>query len=324
MRVLITGASGFAGGWLALACARAGDEVTGVSRSGATPAGEGVAIDLTDADGLTRVIAEAAPDVVYHLAAQSHVGVSWDQPAETIETNMVGAVNVLEAIRRTGSRARIVWASSSEVYGDVAELPISEDAALCPATPYAVSKAAGDQLAAVYADKHELQIVRARPFNHAGPGQQPDFLISSLAKQAARAKLEGADHLRIVTGNPESRRDFTDVRDVARAYRLLSNPAIAPGAYNISSGHSVSVAENTQTIAELIAPIEVEHLVDPARVRSGEVMDRSGSFDKLREATGWEPRIPLQATIADSIDWWQAHLRVDGRGNTGPDHRKYS
>ncbi len=108
MRVLITGASGFAGGWLALACARAGDEVTGVSRSGATPAGDAVAIDLTDADGLTGVIRDAAPDVVYHLAAQSHVGVSWDQPAETIETNMVGAVNVLEAIRRSGSRARLV------------------------------------------------------------------------------------------------------------------------------------------------------------------------------------------------------------------------
>lgn len=308
MRALITGASGFAGAWLARACAAAGDEVVGVSRTGTTPAGEGVPLDLADTDGLARLVRELTPDVVYHLAAQSDVGVSWSEPAMTIATNMTGAVNVLEAVRHNAPGARVVWASSCEVYGDAAGPPVTEEAPLRPATPYAVSKAAGEQLAAIYAEAHGLEIVRARPFNHVGPEQRDSFLISSLAKQAAGARLRHLDRLRIVTGNPATRRDYTDVRDVARAYRLLATPAADAGIYNISSGQSVSAAENVATVAELIAPIEVEHVVDPGRVRANEVMDRRGSSERLRLATGWEPEIELRTTIADAIDWWQAQL----------------
>jgi GDP-4-dehydro-6-deoxy-D-mannose reductase len=310
VRVLITGASGFAGAWLTDACAEAGDEVLGVSRSGGGGhAGTRTArLDLQDADAVRRLIAEFEPEVLYHLAALSHVGRSWEDPATTLAANVSGATSVLEAVRHEAPQCRLVWASSCEVYGPKTDLPVREDAALEPANPYAVSKAAGDMLARVYAEAYGLQIIRARPFNHAGPGQLPIFIVSSLAQQAAQARRDGVTHLRIATGNPDARRDFTDVRDVVRAYRALAVPGVAPGVYNISTGRSVSAAEHVATVADLLAPIAVEHVVDPARVRAHEVMDHRGSFERLHAATGWEPEIPLRQTMADTIAWWESEL----------------
>jgi GDP-4-dehydro-6-deoxy-D-mannose reductase len=310
VRTLITGASGFAGTWLARACVEAGDEVVGVSRAGrATAAGvTAMAVDLADGAATGRLVAEVAPDAVYHLAALSHVGRSWEDPAETLQANVAGAISLLEAVRHEAPAARIVWASSCEVYGPKVDLPVHEQAPLEPASPYAVSKATGDMLAGVYADAYGLEIVRARPFNHAGPGQLPMFIVSSLAEQAARARLEGAERLRIVTGNPHTRRDFTDVRDVVRAYRLLAAPVVPAEIYNICSGQSISAAEQVENLAALLAPIEVEHVVDPARVRANEVMDYRGSNERIRVATGWEPQIPLRQTMADTIAWWESEL----------------
>jgi GDP-4-dehydro-6-deoxy-D-mannose reductase len=201
-----------------------------------------------------------------------------------------------------------VWASTCEVYGPATQLPIEETAPLMPANPYAVSKVAGDLLASVYADAHGLPIVRARPFNHAGPGQRPIFILSSLAQQAARARLAGARRIEIVTGNPDTRRDFTDVRDVARAYRLLADLDDSRGVYNICSGRSVSAADQVALLAEIIAPIEVQHTVDPARVRATEVMDLRGSNQRIRRATGWQPELPLRQTMLDTVEWWEQQL----------------
>jgi GDP-4-dehydro-6-deoxy-D-mannose reductase len=310
VRVLITGASGLAGGHLARACARAGDEVIGISRSGTLPdgAGEGRRLDLNDAAAVRQLLAELAPDVVYHLAALSSVGRSWEEPASTMQDNVNTAVNLLEALRREAPGARTVWASTCEVYGPATLLPIEEAAPLKPANPYAVSKVAGDLLAGVYADAHGLQIVRARPFNHAGPGQRPIFILSSLAQQAARARIAGARRIEIVTGNPDTRRDFTDVRDVVRAYRLLAELDDRGGVYNICSGRSVSAADQVALLAEIIAPIEVEHTVDPARVRATEVMDLRGSKERIHRATGWQPELPLRQTMADTLQWWELQL----------------
>ncbi len=309
MRVLITGASGFAGGHLARACSSAGDEVVGISRSGQVPdgGGSGQAVDLTDAAAVHELVRAVAPEVVYHLAALSSVGRSWEDPERTLRDNVASSVSVLEAVRHDAPSARVVWVSSCEVYGVPGRLPITEDAPQVPANPYAVSKSAGDMLAAVYVDAHGLDIVRARPFSHAGPGQRPIFILSSLAHQAAQARLAGAEHVRIVTGNPETRRDFTDVRDVVRAYRLLAERA-RPGVYNVSSGQSISAGEQVRLVAELLAPIEVEHEVDPARVRAHEVMDLRGANDRIREATGWRPEIPLRQTMLDTIEYWEREL----------------
>ncbi len=309
MRVLVTGASGFAGGYLARACAAAGDEVTGLSRSGAIPegAGNGHAVDLRDREAVRRAVRALAPDIVYHLAALSSVGRSWEEPAETVQANVGSAVNLLEALRLEAPEARVLWTSSCEVYGSPERLPVTEEAPLQPANPYAVSKVAGEQLTTVYAQAYGLRIIRARPFNHAGPGQRSIFILSSLARQAAEARVAGASTLRLVTGNPHTRRDFTDVRDVAHAYRLLADRA-EPEVYNVSSGRSVSAADQVTLLAELIAPIEVEHIVDPARVRAHEVMELAGSPERIRAATGWQAEIPFRTTMEQTIEWWERQL----------------
>jgi GDP-4-dehydro-6-deoxy-D-mannose reductase len=309
VRVLITGASGFAGGFLARECARAGDEVVGISRSGAIPdgAGEGRTVDLLDADAVRSTVRDVAPDVVYHLAALSSVGRSWEEPARTLSDNVAMAVNMLESLRAAAPATRIVWVSSCEVYGTPEQLPVAEDAALKPANPYAVSKTTGDLLAGVYIDAYGLDLVRARPFNHAGPGQRPIFILSSLARQAAEAVLADSGSLEILAGNPDTRRDFTDVRDMVRAYRLLALRG-DPTIYNIGSGRSVSAADQVRLLAELVAPIQVRQIVDPDRLRAHEVMDLRGDHDRLSATTGWKPEIPLRQTMSDTIEWWKQEL----------------
>jgi GDP-4-dehydro-6-deoxy-D-mannose reductase len=317
VRALVTGASGFAGTWLCRACVAAGDEVSALSRRGIAPEGRerALAVDLRDADAVRVAVRESAPDVVYHLAALSSVGRSWEQPAQTLGENVATAVNVLEAVRRCVPDARLVWISSCEVYGAPTQLPTPEDAPLRPANPYAVSKTTGELLADVYAGSYGLELVLVRPFSHSGPGQRSIFLLSSLAQQAAEGRLAGSEQLQLVTGNGATRRDFTDVRDVVRAYRLLANRA-EPGTYNVCSGVSVSAAEQVQLIAELVAPMAIEHVVDPARVRANEVMELRGSHSRLTAATGWEPEIPLRQTVADTIAWWERELAGATRWQT--------
>jgi GDP-4-dehydro-6-deoxy-D-mannose reductase len=296
--------------------------VFGLARAGASasrsPAGETLAVDLRDAAGVRAAFREVEPDVVYHLAALSSVGRSWEDPAATMDENVSSAVNVLEALRLEAPSARTVWVSSCEVYGTSPQLPTDEDAPLRPANPYAVSKVAGDQLAGVYADAHGLEIIRARPFNHTGPGQRSIFVVSSLARQAAACRLAGSDRIRIATGNPDTRRDFSDVRDVVRAYRLLAARA-RPGVYNVSSGRSISTGDQVRLLAELLAPIEVEQAIDPTRVRAHEVMDLRGANERLRSETGWQPEIPFRQTMSDSIDWWERRLAASDTSGASAD-----
>ena len=312
MRVLITGASGFAGSWLCRQCAEGGDEVVALSRRGLVPdgCGQGVAVDMRDGDAVRKAVRAAAPELVYHLASLTSVGRSWESPAQTLGDNDAITVGMLEALRHLAGGAPMVWVSSCEVYGNPTVLPATEDLAPRPANPYAVSKVSGEMLAELYAEAYGLEILRARPFSHSGPGQLPIFLLSSLASQAAEGRRAGVSKLEIVTGNPATRRDFTDVRDVVRAYRLLAQalisgkPGAAGGVFNVSTGRSVSAGEQVALLAELLAPIEVEHSIDPSRVRASEVMDLRGDPARLRALTGWEPKIPLRQTMADTIEWW--------------------
>ena len=251
--------------------------------------GRALALDVRDEAAVRAAVREVSPDVVYHLAALSSVGRAWAEPQLTVQANVATALSVLEAVRVEAPEARLIWVSSCQIYGTPEQLPVREDAPLSPDSPYAVSKATGDMLAAVYADAHGLDIVRARPFNHSGPGQPSAFILSSLARQAAEARLAGSASVRLHTGNAETRRDFTDVRDVARAYRLLATRA-EPGVYNVSSGRSVSAAEQVALIAELIAPIEVEHAVDPGHP------DRPGRR-RLGSAASGLGRPPDPATL---------------------------
>jgi len=210
---------------------------------------------------------------------------------------------VLEAVRAEAPDATVVMAGSGEVYGPPARLPVGEDAPLRPQNPYAVSKAAADLLGGFHADAHGLRVIRARAFNHGGPGQEATYAISSFARQAAVAAEAGADPIAFVTGNADTRRDYTDVRDVVRAYRRLAEHA-EPGVYNICSGRTASSRELVAMLAEA-AGVAVEHVVDPAKLRPHEVMELRGSFEALRAATGWEPEIPLAQTLGDTLEWWR-------------------
>jgi GDP-4-dehydro-6-deoxy-D-mannose reductase len=200
----------------------------------------------------------------------------------------------------------MVAVSSGEVYGPPAQLPVGEDAPLRPQNPYAVSKAAADLLAGMYADAHGMPVVRARAFNHAGPGQSDTYVVSSLCRQVAAGIRAQASPIRVVTGNPDTRRDFTDVRDVARAYRGLAGGG-EPGPFNVCSGRTASVRE---LLSELAAQTgaEIDHIVDPGLVRAHEVTEIRGSHERLTAATGWEPEIPLERTLADTVAWWACVL----------------
>ena len=251
MRVLITGASGFAGGWLARACAQAGDEVVGVSRSGALPdrLRHAASRSTCVTTALARLFADTRPEVVYHLAALSSRRTLVGGPGRDGQRQRRAAPwPCSRRVRRCGAReARVVWASSCEVYGVPEQLPVDEDAALAPANPYAVSKAAGDMLAAVYVKRHGLPICpRARRSTTPVPAS---CRSSSSPRSPSRPRRRGSrqpPRVEIVTGNPDARRDFTDVRDVVRAYRLLA-ARCPPGVYNVCSAVSASAAENVQT-----------------------------------------------------------------------------
>jgi GDP-4-dehydro-6-deoxy-D-mannose reductase len=278
-----------------------------VSRSGE------VAADLRDPEAARSAVAAARPRVVYHLAALAHVGASWRDPAGTLRDNVAMTLNVVEAVRLEAPEATVVALGSSEVYGPPAQLPVEESAPLRPQNPYAVSKAAADLLAGFYADAHGLRVIRARPFNHAGPGQQPTYAIASFARQLAGALEAGEEPARIVTGNPDTRRDYTDVRDVVRAYRLLAERA-EPGIYNVCSGRSASAAELVAMLAD-VTGAPVEHAIDEALLRPHEVMELRGANGPLVAATGWEPEIPLAQTLADTVAWWRDELRAGRAGD---------
>jgi GDP-4-dehydro-6-deoxy-D-mannose reductase len=293
----------------------AGDDVVALSRSTAEPETAGaraVAVDLLDAPATGRAIAQAEPEVVYHLAALASVAGSWERPGTALSENTLATLNLLEAVRTQTPDARVIVVGSGEVYGRPAALPVDEDAPLRPQNPYAVSKAAVDLLAAMYADAHGLAVVRVRAFNHAGPRQSTDYVVASLTRQVAAGLAAGENPVRVVTGNPEPRRDFTDVRDVVLAYRALAASA-PPDAYNVCSGRATSVAELIALLRDVTGR-EIAHEVDPARVRAHDVMEIRGSHDRLTAATGWEPRIPLATTLADTVAWWREREADSGDG----------
>jgi GDP-4-dehydro-6-deoxy-D-mannose reductase len=262
-------------------------------------------LDLLDGTAVRAAVGEAAPDVVWHLAARASVGRSWELPAETIAENVTMTANLLEAVRLEAPQATVVLVSSGEIYGPPDRLPVDEDAPLRPQNPYAVSKAAVDLLGGQYADATEVRVVRLRPFNHSGPGQSDDYVIGTLTRQVAAAEAAGESEAVVLTGNPDSARDFSDVRDVVRAY--VAAARLDPGVYNVASGRAVSVRELIELV-RAAARIPVRHEIDPARQRAHDVSEVRGSAERLRTAAGWSPEIPLEQTVADTLDGWREAL----------------
>lgn len=294
MRALITGGNGFVGTWLAAYLTEAGDEVILIDRE----------TDVRDGESLRRVLVAKAPDVVYHMAAFSHVGRSWDDPARVFEVNAVGTLNLLQAAISCERPPIVLLTSSAEVYGPVSEeeLPLGEEAQLRPATPYAASKVAAEYLGVQAYLGSGLKVIRVRPFNHVGPGQSADFAVSALASRVVAAQLSG--QRTIPVGNLSARRDLTDVRDVVRAYRLLVLQGSPGAVYNVCSGRDVAISKIAERLVDLAGGgLSLE--VDPALVRPVDLPVLRGDPSLLVSTTGWEPRKTLDETLADVLGYWR-------------------
>jgi len=293
MRAAVTGSSGFVGTHLVPYLRSHGDDVVTIDRTG-TPA-----VDVTDAAEVREVLRAARPDAVYHLAALSHVGQSWDAPETVFRVNALGALNVLRACTDAGV-GRVVVAGSADEYGSVGpeELPLTEESPIRPITPYGASKAAADVLALQAFLGDGLGTLRVRAFNHTGPGQSASMLVPGLAQRIADAERD--ERHKVSIGRVDVVRDLSDVRDVVRAYRLLVEHGTPGEAYNVCSGRGVSVREVADVMLAMSdAPLEL--VVDPELVRPVDVPRLVGDPARLRAATGWEPEIPLDETLRDVL-----------------------
>ena len=300
MRVLVTGSRGFVGRWLTRHLVDEGDEVVEL------PAG----IDVADRVALVEAVRSVSPEAVYHLAGLASVAGSWADPEATYQVNTVGVAHLCEAVSGCSPVPRVLLVSSAEVYGRVpaAELPIGEDRPFAPVSPYAASKAAAELIGLQAWLGRGVEVVRARPFNHTGPGQRADFVVPALARQVCDAVAAGTG--RIAVGNLAARRDLTDVRDVVRAYRLLVGHGEPGGVYNVCRGASVPISEVLDRLLALSgARLQVE--VDPARLRPSDVPELRGDPLRLHAATGWTPGIDLDDTLGDVL------AELEGRGPAG-------
>jgi len=320
MRVLVTGIGGFAGPVVADALRAAGHEVLGLVQSGPVsprlaalglPAGALHVGDVTDAAGLGRVVAGARPDAVVHLAGLTFVPAAERDPSETYRVNVGGLLALLAAVRAEAPKARVLAVGSADVYGAVerSELPVREETPFRPVTVYGASKAAADLAAGQWARAYGLDVVRARPFNHTGPGQDAAFVCSALARQVAAIEAGKQDSV-LRVGNVDPVRDFSDVRDIAAGYVALLERGHSGDAYNLCSGSGSSIAE-VIAILRTHARIPVRVHSDPALRRAVDVERIVGSHERATRDTGWAPRIPLDDTLGALLDDWRARIRSE-------------
>jgi GDP-4-dehydro-6-deoxy-D-mannose reductase len=299
VRALVTGVSGFVGHHLVAHLESFGDDVVGCDRADGS-------VDINDLESVRSVVDRVRPEVVYHLAGWSDVGGSWAAPVEVFRANAEGTLNVLLACAELKVE-RVVAVSSADVYGIVREdeLPITEDTPLRPVTPYAASKVAADYLALQAWLGAKLPVLRVRAFNHLGPGQRPNFVAPALAERIAKNERDGGTSVPI--GNSSARRDFTDVRDVVRAYRLLAERGEPGEAYNVCSGRTVSVGELAERLLTMARqPMTLER--NPALERPVDVPVLWGDYSRLHRATGWSPEIALDQTLRDLLDDMRARV----------------
>jgi GDP-4-dehydro-6-deoxy-D-mannose reductase len=316
VRALITGVAGFVGGHVVdfVRAEHAGVEVVGLdSRPGNRARSLGIEVvqaDLEDAASVRRAIERVRPDRIVHLAAQSSPQRSWEDPAGTLQTNLLGLLHLLEAARALKIAPRLLVVGSAEEYGLVRpeDNPLPEDHPLRPTSPYAVSKIAQGFLALQYATSLQLPIVRTRTFHHTGPRRGEGFAESSFARQLAEIEA-GRRAPRLEVGNLDAVRDYTDVRDVVRAYWALLDKGAPGEVYNVCSGRGVRMADLLHELVAL-SGLSVEIEVDPARLRPLDVPVLVGDPSRLRAATGWRATTPLRQTLSDLLDHWRDRVGV--------------
>lgn len=301
MKILVTGAAGFVGHHLLKELAEHGHKVVAFDLAYSSPPANAAEVhtgDLRDASVVERHVAAAKADACIHLGAITFVPSGRSNPDTMLSVNILGTVNVMEAFRRYQPAAKILFISTSHVYGPTPEnVSVKEDFPLAPVTMYAISKAAADSATLAYAKHHHMRTIVARPSNHTGPGQSPQFVVPSLARQIKAIAAGGDSSLKV--GNVDSKRDFTDVRDVVRAYRLLLEKGRDGEAYNISSQNILRIGTVLDKLAS-IAGVKPRIVVDPEKFRpydSSPLLDVS----KLQEDTGWKPGISLETTLTDLL-----------------------
>jgi GDP-4-dehydro-6-deoxy-D-mannose reductase len=268
-----------------------------------------LAVDLTDRDKTTQAVAEIKPDFVFHLAAQSNVQRAFQDPEGTIVNNVVSELNLLEALRVTSPHARIMITGSSEQYGLVQpeNIPIDEETPFRPNNPYAVSKVAQDILALQHYLSYGQQTIRVRPFNHIGPGQSEHFVTAAFARQVALIEA-GQQEPIIYVGNLEAERDFTDVRDMVRAYHLAVTMGEPGDVYNIGYGQGHTIQWVLDTLISM-SSVKVEVRQDPSRMRPSDIPSLVCNPSKFHARTGWQPTIPIEQTLRDILDYWRKKVR---------------
>jgi GDP-4-dehydro-6-deoxy-D-mannose reductase len=304
VRVLITGANGFVGKHLIEHLSATIPElelvVTVFQSSAALSGVVEYSLDMRDETAVRDVIAETRPEQIYHLAGQAFVPRSFEDPWETLEINIRSQLNLFLACIHLNLKPRILLTASAEIYGEAKTMPINEDSPLLPSSPYSVSKAAQDLLGLQYYLSHDLPVLRVRAFNHLGPGQSDRFVAPAFAMQIARIEA-GQQQPVLLVGDLSAKRDFTDVRDIVRAYRLIMEKGEAGAAYNVGSGKARTIQNLLETLLSFsVSDIEVR--VDEARLRPSRIPVLESDITRVRQATGWQPIIPFEQTLRDVLD----------------------
>ena len=309
MKALIIGAAGFVGSYLIHHLKNDLNwEVLATKMPQETIAIDDIAIydlDILDKESIQQLLSELRPDAILHLAAQSSVGVSWKNPDLTIDVNIKGSIHVLDSIRTLDYTPRVLLIGSGEEYGHIlpTETPISEDTVLRPGNIYAATKACQNMLGKIYADAYQMDIVSVRAFNHIGPNQTPIFVVADFCKQVAEIEA-GLIPPVIHVGNLSAARDFSDVRDVVRAYGLLLQKGKSGETYNVGSGHAITIEEILRRIL-LQSKITIQVEIDEEKLRPVDVPIIEADISKLQACTGWKPEITLDQTITDVLTYWR-------------------
>ena len=309
MKALIIGGGGFVGPYLVRhLTAELGLEVTVTKTEKENLELEGVDIvnmDILDKMQISSVLEQVRPDYIFHLAAQSSVSYSWKNPALTIDVNVKGGVNVLDAIRELDYKPRVLLIGSGEEYGHIqeGECPIVEDNVLRPGNIYAATKSCQNMLGRIYADAYGMNVVMVRSFNHIGPNQIPMFVVADFCKQVADIE-KGLHEPVMYVGNLSAKRDFTDVRDVVKAYGLLVKQGVAGETYNVGTGHAIAIKEILDRIlAQSECKIEVK--IDKEKLRPVDVPIIEPDITKINQCTGWKPEISLDTTLFETLQYWR-------------------
>ena len=302
MKALVTGSLGFVGRYLRAELEAHGYEVVGLD---VRPGDATLQVDLLDAGQIARAVEEQQPDAVFHLAAQADVGRSWRMPQLTMELNVVATINLLEAVRRANSKGiRLVIVGSSDQYGNLgaAGTSVSEATEMKPQTPYAISKRAQEEMARLYVRSYGMNICMTRSFNHGGAGQRTGFMIPDFVSGIVR--IERGEAAELCVGNLTSRRDFTHVRDVVRAYRLIAEKGLPGEVYNVGSGLTWSGQEVLDLLRGM-ASCDIPVRQDPARMRPSDTPVICCDHSKLTRDTGWEPELGMEQLLTDVMDEWR-------------------